>query len=124
MVEAIQQPAVRQSALAQPHQDLGAAMIERDGWSVPASYGDELFEYAAVREGGAGVIDLSPRGRILVSGAEAVQFLNGLITNDMKTLAVNRCMPAVFPNLQGRLIASVRVMHLKAGTAASKGSPA
>src|SRR4030095_8540949 len=65
--------------------------------------------YAAVREQGAGLIDLSQRGRLLVSGAEAVPFLNGLITNDMKTLAVNSWMPAAFPNVQGRLIASVRV---------------
>jgi folate-binding protein YgfZ len=68
-------------------------------------------EYAAVRDGGAGLIELSSRGRILVSGAEVVMFLNGLITNDMKTLAVNSWMPAVFPNVQGRLLASVRVIH-------------
>jgi folate-binding protein YgfZ len=77
------------------------------------SYGDVLLEYAAVREAGAGVIDLSDRGRIRVGGTEAVQFLNGLITNDMKTLAENSWMPAAFPNVQGRLIASVRVVRLK-----------
>jgi folate-binding protein YgfZ len=74
---------------------------------------DVLLEYAAVREGGAGVIDLSNRGRVRVSGTEAVQFLNGLITNDMKTLAENHWMPAAFPNVQGRLIAAVRVIRLK-----------
>jgi folate-binding protein YgfZ len=80
---------------------------------LPASYGDPAAEYAAVRESGAGVIDLSSRGRIAVGGLEAVQFLNGLITNDMKTLVENTWMPAVFPNVQGRLIASVRVIRLK-----------
>jgi folate-binding protein YgfZ len=68
--------------------------------------------YAAVREKGAGLIDLSSRGRLLVSGSEAILFLNGLITNDMKSLAVNSWMPAAFPNVQGRLIASVRVIRL------------
>src|SRR5438034_8219665 len=68
-------------------------------------------EYAAVRDGGAGVIDLSSRGRLLVSGSEAVMFLNGLITNDMKTLAVNSWMPAAFPNVQGRLLAAARIIH-------------
>ena len=67
--------------------------------------------YAAVRDGGAGVIDLSARGRILISGSEAVMFLNGLVTNDMKTLAANTWMPAAFPNVQGRLLAAVRVIH-------------
>src|SRR5258707_9678277 len=68
-------------------------------------------EYAAVRDGGAALIDLSARGRILISGSEAVMFLNGLITNDMKTLEPNSWMPAVFPNVQGRLLAAVRVIH-------------
>ena len=69
-------------------------------------------EYDSVRKHGAGLIDLSPRGRIRVSGTEAVTFLNGLITNDMKTLGENTWMPAVFPNVQGRLIAAVRVVRL------------
>jgi len=72
---------------------------------------DVLIEYAAVREGGAGLIDLSTRGRLLVNGSEAVPFLNGLVTNDLKTLAQNHWLPAVFPNVQGRMIASVRITH-------------
>jgi folate-binding protein YgfZ len=103
---------IKNSPLDAVHKSLGAVMAERDGWSVPASYGDELLEYAAVRESGAGLIDLSSRGRLLVTGSEAVQFLNGLITNDMKTLAENTAMPAIFPNVQGRLLASVRVIRL------------
>lgn len=70
-----------------------------------------MTEYAAVRDGGVGSIDLSDRGRISVSGAEAVMFLNGLITNDLKTLGENRWMPAAFPNVQGRLLAAVRVIR-------------
>ncbi|HEY2972814.1 MAG TPA: aminomethyltransferase family protein [Pyrinomonadaceae bacterium] len=113
MTKAFEPQILTNSPIDSIHQQLGATMMERDGWSVPGSYGDVLFEYASVREGGSGVIDLSNRGRILVSGAEAVQFLNGLITNDMKTLAENTWMPAAFPNVQGRLLASVRVVRLK-----------
>ncbi len=68
-------------------------------------------EYSAVRNGGAGLIDLSERGRIRVSGSEATMFLNGLITNDVKTLPENQWMPAVFPTVQGRLIGAVRVIR-------------
>jgi folate-binding protein YgfZ len=71
-----------------------------------------MTEYEAVRYGGAGLIDLSTlRGRIRVSGSEATMFLNGLITNDVKNLAQNRWMPAVFPTVQGRLIGAVRVIR-------------
>src|SRR5439155_15156178 len=85
-------------------------LTERIGIEMGTT-GDSATGYSAVRDGGAGVIDLSSRGRLLVSGSEAVMFLNGLITNDMKTLAVNSWMPAVFPNVQGRLIAAVRIVH-------------
>src|SRR5687768_17888924 len=70
-------------------------------------------EYSVVRDGGAGMIDLSSRGRIEVKGSEAVQFLNGLITNDVKTLEVGAWMYAAFPNVQGRLIAITRVLQLE-----------
>ena len=72
----------------------------------------KVSSYNAVREDGCGVIDLSSRGRIRVSGSEAVMFLNGLISNDMKSLEEQRWMPAAFPNVQGRLIAAVRVIRL------------
>jgi aminomethyltransferase len=112
MTEAVTSITTRKLPLASTHENSGATMIEKDDWSIPANYGDVSIEYAAVRERGAGLIDLSPRGRFLVRGSEVVQFLNGLITNDMKTLEQNSWMPAAFPNVQGRLIASVRVIRL------------
>jgi folate-binding protein YgfZ len=81
----------------------------------PSENSNNLPGYTAVREGGAGLIDLSARRRLLVSGSEAAQFLNGLITNDMKTLAVNSWMPAAFANVQGRLLAAVRVIYREDG---------
>ena len=85
-------------------------MKERDGQLVPAHYHDARAEYDAVRGGAsAGVIDLSSRGRVEVSGAEAVQFLNGMITNDAGRLADGAWMHAAFPNVQGRLLATARV---------------
>ncbi len=76
-----------------------------------AHAGDTAAEYETVRGGGAGLFDLSARGRIEVRGTEAVQFLNGLITNDVKTLAAGAWMNAAFPNVQGRLLAAVRVLR-------------
>lgn len=103
-------------SLKSPLHDLFAAggilFSTADNWLVPSNFSDARQEYAAVREHGAGLLDLSSRARIRVSGTEAVLFLNGLITNDMKTLGQNQWMPAVFPNVQGRLLASVRVLRL------------
>lgn len=75
-----------------------------------------MKDYTAVRDGGAGLIDLSSdRGRIRVSGSEATMFLNGLVTNDMKSLAQHRWMAAAFPTVQGRLIGAVRIARLQDG---------
>src|ERR1051325_3747019 len=112
MTEMAEQAVIRKSPLDETHRRLGALMRDVDEWSLPASYGDAAAEYAAVREGGAGLIDLSPRGRIEVQGSEAVQFLNGLITNDVKALEAGAWMRAAFPNVQGRLIGEARVVKL------------
>jgi folate-binding protein YgfZ len=64
--------------------------------------------YQNIRSGGAGFYE-QKRGLIAVWGKEAVQFLDGMITNDMKTFADGAQMLAAFPNAQGRLLALVRV---------------
>src|ERR1051326_4985637 len=69
-------------------------------------------DYRAVRYEGAGLIDLSSRrGRILVSGRDAAMFLNGVVTSGVKNLARCSWVPAAFANVQGRLIAAVRIIH-------------
>jgi len=117
MAEAIEsrlaeEASVRRSPLEAAHARACALMKERDGCLVPAHYGDAGAEYDAVRGGaGAGVFDLSSRGRARVSGGEAVQFLNGMLTNDVARLADGAWMHAAFPNPQGRLLASARVFR-------------
>ncbi len=66
--------------------------------------------YNCIRSGGSGFTEL-PRGLFAVWGKESVQFLDGLITNDVKTLEDGAEMLAAFPNAQGRLLALVRVLR-------------
>jgi folate-binding protein YgfZ len=116
MAEAVQSQtaneAARRSPLEDAHVRAGASLREQDGCIVAAHYGDARAEYEAVREGfGAGLFDLSSRGRVEVSGGEAVQFLNGMLTNDVARLEDGAWMHAAFPNPQGRLIAAARVLR-------------
>ena len=67
-------------------------------------------DYNHIRNGGSGFYE-QPRGLIAVWGKEAGQFLDGLISNDMKTLEDGQPMLAAFPNAQGRLLAVVRVLR-------------
>ena len=66
--------------------------------------------YEHIRSGGSGIYK-QKRGLIAVWGKEAVQFLDGLISNDMKTLEEGQQMLAAFPNAQGRLLAVVRMLR-------------
>ena len=64
--------------------------------------------YDHLRGGGTGFYE-QKRGLVAVWGGEAVQFLDGLVTNDVKALVDGGQMLAAFPNAQGRLLAVVRV---------------
>ena len=72
---------------------------------------EDLEKYQFIRDGGVGFIE-QKRGLIAVWGKEAVQFLNGLITNNVAKLESYCWMHAAFPNAQGRLLAAVRVIKI------------
>ena len=69
-----------------------------------------LKDYNHLSNGGTGFFEQN-RGLIAVWGKEAVQFLNGLITNDVAKLEDGGQMLAAFPNVQGRLLAITRVLR-------------
>ncbi|MFN0087474.1 MAG: aminomethyltransferase family protein [Blastocatellia bacterium] len=66
--------------------------------------------YEAIRRG-VGILDFSDAGKLRVSGKNAVQFLNGLVSNDVKRLAPGEGVLAAFPNLQGKLMALARIYN-------------
>lgn len=66
-------------------------------------------EYAAIR-GNVAVLEI-PAGKLYLSGRNAVQFLNGLVSNDVKTLAPGGGVLAAFPTLQGKLAALCRIYN-------------
>lgn len=73
--------------------------------------------YQAIRSGRseAGLIDLSESGKIRLSGDNAIQFLNGLVSNDVKSLQPGEGVLVAFPNLQGKLLALARVYNIGEG---------
>jgi folate-binding protein YgfZ len=71
---------------------------------------ESINAYEQIRSGSPGFYE-TQRGLIAVWGKEAVQFLDGMITNDMKTIEDGSQMLAAFPNAQGRLLAVVRVLR-------------
>ena len=60
----------------------GASFIEDAGWLVPDHFGDPPSEYQQAREG-AVLFDVSPRGKLELTGSDAARFLHNLSTNDI-----------------------------------------
>lgn len=67
-------------------------------------------QYDALRTG-VGLIDFSSAGKLQLSGKNAIQFLNGLVSNEVKTLQPGEGVLAAFPTLQGKLAALCRIYN-------------
>src|SRR5690242_13055681 len=67
--------------------------------------------YDAARHG-AGLVDRSHRGRIVVSGADRAAYLQGLLSNDIVSLAPGGGCYATYLTAQGRMIADLFVYEL------------
>ena len=70
---------------------------------MPVQYTGIVEEHKAVREA-AGVFDISHMGEFFVSGAGALSFLNGLLTNDVAKLAVGQGQYSLMLNESGGVI--------------------
>jgi len=110
MIDAIEQTA-KKSVLERTHRELGAKFVLSYGWELVQLYSSVSDEHRAVRENG-GLIDLSYDGSIKVRGSEAVQFLNGLVSNDVKGLGPGKGMRAAFLTGHGKVRALCRVLNL------------
>jgi len=110
MAEANEQ-ITRESLLKNRQLEIGARFDTSFGWDMAQHYSDPLTEHHAVRAS-VGLIDLSFGGCLKVWGGEAVQFLNGLVSNDVKSLAVGKGMRAAFLTGHGKVKAFCRVLNL------------
>jgi aminomethyltransferase len=68
------------------HRRLGGKMIEFCGWEMPVEYAGIIPEHMAVRTK-AGLFDVSHMGEVLVTGRDALAFVQWLTPNDAAKLA-------------------------------------
>lgn len=90
------------------HQAHGAALIDDRGIELPERFSNPLTEYQSVREK-AGLIDLSFRAQVRMTGEDRVSFLQGMISNDVKALRPGEGCAATLLTEQGRIVADLRV---------------
>jgi len=86
----------------------GATLKKEKNWEIPALFKDFSSECEAVRKG-VGLIDLSHRGKIEVTGKDRVLFLHNLLSNDIKSLGLGDGCYAALLSAQGKIIADMNV---------------
>src|SRR6266513_5214553 len=102
---------MKRSPLHEDHAKRGAVFLEQSGWEVPAHYGDPSAGYSAVRNA-VGIMDLSSRGKIRVTGEDRVTWLQSIISNDILPLTAGQGIYSTFLTHKGKIIAYFRVYQL------------
>ncbi|MDQ6972727.1 MAG: glycine cleavage system aminomethyltransferase GcvT [Mariprofundaceae bacterium] len=87
------------------HIRLGGKMVPFAGFDMPVQYPDgALKEYTRVREGGAGLFDISHIGQVRVTGPQALAFLQYVTTNDVSKLVDGQVQYSALLNDGGTFI--------------------
>lgn len=94
---------LKKTSLHQKHLDLKAKMVDFGGWEMPIQYQNLKEEVVAVREK-IGVFDVSHMGEFHVSGRQALDFVDYLVTNDIKSAAPLKAVYSPMLNSDGGII--------------------
>jgi folate-binding protein YgfZ len=80
------------------------------GATATAPFRPDIGHYEALRER-SGCFDRSERGKLAVSGPDAAEFLDSLLSNDVAALAEGAGCQAALLTHKGRMLADVRVLR-------------
>ncbi len=88
---ATQQLTGNKTPLYDAHVAAGGKMIEFAGWIMPVQYSGLVDEHNAVRNE-AGIFDVSHMGEVTVDGPEAENFVQWLVSNNVKAMEDNQVL--------------------------------
>jgi aminomethyltransferase len=109
-------PAIRKTALNAVHRQMGAKMVDFNGWDMPVEYPASIGcgiinEHMAVRTG-VGVFDVSHMGDIRLAGPQALAAVQHISMNDASRLAVGQAQYSALLYPQGTFVDDVIVHRL------------
>jgi len=104
-------PAVRKTALNVAHRQLGAKMVDFNGWDMPVEYSGIIAEHVAVRTG-VGIFDVSHMGDIRVAGPQALAAIQHISINDASRLAMGQAQYSAMLYPQGTFVDDIIVHRL------------
>ena len=93
------------------HQQANAEFQAYADVEVVSTFGNTPAEYSNLRKG-SGKMDLPQRGIIEVTGRDRLDFLNRMLSNQVKDLKTGRGVYCFLLNLQGRIVSDINVLEL------------
>jgi aminomethyltransferase len=104
-------PRLKRTPLYDEHRALGARLVEFSGWEMPVQYSGILDEHRAVRER-AGLFDVCHMGEFGAEGPGALDFLQGLVPNNVARLADGQALYTQICNEQGGTLDDLLIYRL------------
>ena len=102
---------MKKTRLNAAHKNLGAKMIEFFGWEMPVEFSGIINEHLAVRTK-AGLFDVSHMGEIIITGPQALDFVQYLTPNDASRLTPDRAQYSALTTPEGTFIDDLLVYCL------------
>ena len=94
------------------HTANGGRMVDFTGWSMPVQYTSIIDEHNATRKA-AGLFDVSHMARFRFDGANALAFLDGLVTRKVADLRPGRIRYGLVCQEDGGILDDVLTYHLQ-----------
>jgi aminomethyltransferase len=99
------------TVLYDSHIARGARMVDFGGWDMPVQYDGVLAEHARVRTD-VGLFDTAHMDAFWLEGADSLDVLSRLVTQDVRTLAVGGCRYGFLLNEDGGVIDDLIVYRM------------
>jgi aminomethyltransferase len=110
-------PTIRKTVLNPVHRQMGAKMVDFNGWDMPVEYpsaGGIIAEHNAVRTR-VGIFDVSHMGDIRLSGPHALAAVQYISMNDAARLAIGQAQYSALLYPQGTFVDDVIVHRIGEG---------
>ncbi|MBC8034987.1 MAG: glycine cleavage system aminomethyltransferase GcvT [Chitinophagaceae bacterium] len=103
---------MKKTPFTEKHIALGAKMAEFAGYNMPISYGGINDEHATVRTN-AGIFDVSHMGEFIIKGAQALDLIQRVTTNDASRLIAGKAQYSCLTNEHGGIVDDLIVYCLE-----------
>jgi aminomethyltransferase len=83
------------------HLALNATMVDFGGWNMPVQYQNGILQEHLATRNQVGLFDVSHMGRFVISGSQALDFLQHVLSNNAAGLEVEESQYTMIPNENG-----------------------